>query len=110
MALDDTALGGVEIPKGSFLLVSFASANRDEQRFPEPDRFDITRRPPRILSFGHGTHVCLGQQVARLEGRVMLEELLRAIPDYVVEEAHVVRARSDFVAGYLEMPISFDPR
>ena len=106
----DVSLHGEKLREGHGVLFLYRSANRDPREFPDPDRFDVDRRPPRILSFGHGTHVCLGQWVARLEGRVMLEELLREIPDYQVDEEAVVPARSDFVAGYLEMPITFEPR
>ena len=77
VALDDTALGGVEIPKGSFLLVSFASANRDEQRFPEPDRFDPTRKNAREqIAFGHGVHACVGAPLARRELQIAFRDLL----------------------------------
>jgi cytochrome P450 len=89
-------------------MLLYRSANRDEGEFDEPDRFDIHRGAPRILSFGHGTHVCLGQHAARLEARVMYEELLARVPVYEIDESEVVPARSEFVAGYLEMPITFD--
>ena len=106
----DVSLHGQRLREGQGVLFLYRSANRDVREFADPDRFDINRRSPRTLSFGHGTHACLGQQVARLEGRVMLEELLREIPSYKVDEAAVVPARSDFVAGYLTMPITFAPR
>jgi cytochrome P450 len=106
----DLVLRGRLLRAGQGVMLLYRSANRDEREFPDPDRFDIGRRPPRILSFGHGTHVCLGQHVARLEARVMYEELLRRVPDYAVLESEVVPARSEFVAGYLAMPIAFPPR
>ena len=106
----DLVLRDRTLRAGQGVMLLYRSANRDEREFPEPDRFDIHRRAPRILSFGHGTHVCLGQHVARLEALIMYEELLREIPDYEVIEAEVVPARSEFVAGYLEMPIRFRPR
>ena len=106
----DVVVGGHRLRAGQGVMLLYRSANRDEREFREPDRFDIHRRAPRILSFGHGTHVCLGQHVARLEARIMYEELLEAIPDYEVVEEEVVPARSEFVAGYLEMPIAFEPR
>jgi cytochrome P450 len=106
----DLVLRGQTLRAGQGVVLLYRSANRDEREFPEPDRFDIHRHPPRTLSFGHGTHVCLGQHVARLEARIMYEELLRAVPDYEVAEGEVVAARSDFVAGYLAMPITFAAR
>ena len=106
-AMRDVELRGQQIRAGQGVLLLYRSANRDEREFDEPDRFDIHRRPPRILSFGHGTHVCLGQHAARLEARVMYEELLAAVPEYVVVEQEVVRARSEFVDGYLRVPIVF---
>jgi hypothetical protein len=103
-------LHGKRLSPGQGVMLLYRSANRDEREFADPDRFDIHRRPPRTLSFGHGTHVCLGQHVARLEARIMLEELLAAVPDYAIDESQVVPARSEFVAGYLSVPIEFTPR
>ena len=105
----DHELRGRELRAGQSVLFLYRCANRDEREFDRPDRFDVQRRPPRILAFGHGTHVCLGQQVARLEGRVILEELLAAFPDYAVDEQEVVPEQSEFVAGYVSVPIHFEP-
>jgi cytochrome P450 len=105
----DVEFGGRQLREGQKVLLLFRSANRDDREFMAPDTFDIDRCPPRILSFGHGTHVCLGQHAARLEARIMYEELLARVPDYHVNEAEVVPARSEFVAGYLSVPITFDP-
>jgi len=106
----DIELRGEKLRAGQGVLLLYRSANRDEREFVEPDRFDIARGPSRILSFGHGTHVCLGQHAARLEARIMYEELLAAVPEYEVPEETVVRAHSEFVDGYLAMPIVFEPR
>jgi cytochrome P450 len=106
----DFDLHGHRLSEGQGVLLLYRSANRDEREFEEPDRFDVARRPRRILSFGHGTHVCLGMHAARLEGRILLEELLGAIPEYEVIEKEVVPARSDLVAGYTAMPIRFEAR
>jgi len=106
----DVTLRGKTLREGQGVIFLYRAANRDEREFDEPDRFDIHRGAPRILSFGHGTHVCLGQHVAKLEARLMFEELLASVPDYEVVEPEVVPARSEFVAGYLEMPITFEPR
>ena len=75
--------------------------------YPEPDRFDIHRHSPRILTFGHGVHRCLGAHFAEMEGKVLLEEVLRRIPDYAVDEANAVRERTEFIRGYKRLPIQF---
>ncbi len=106
----DLELRGEKLRAGQGVLLLYRSANRDEREFDEPDRFDIHRGAPRILSFGHGTHICLGQNAARLEAKIMYEALLAAVPEYEILEDEIVRARSEFVAGYHEMPIVFEPR
>jgi cytochrome P450 len=72
-------LGGVKLPAGAWLLVLLGSANRDEERFPAADRFDIDRPGPHNLPFGHGVHFCLGALLARMEARLALEALLPRI-------------------------------
>ena len=86
-----------------FLLLQ--SANRDEREFPDPDRFDPARRPARQLGFGHGAHHCVGIHLARLEGRVLLEEFLGRIRDYAVDLGGVERAASEFQIGYTRLPV-----
>ena len=103
----DFEMHGKTLRAGSGLLFLWGSANRDEREFADPDAFDLHRRAPRILSFGHGQHMCLGSHVARLEGRVLLEEVLRVMPDYEVDEASAVRLRSEFFRGYAALPIRF---
>ena len=76
----DVELHGEKLRAGEVVLFLYASANRDPREFSDPDVFDIARRPPRILSFGHGTHACLGIHTAKAEGRIALEELLRRDP------------------------------
>jgi cytochrome P450 len=103
----DFELHGQRLRAGSGLLFLWASANRDEREFPEPDRFDVQRRAPRILSFGTGAHMCLGAHVARLEGRILLEEVLARMPEYAVDEGNLVRLRSEFFRGFAKLPISW---
>ena len=77
LATKDTEIGGVTVPAGSTVMVMLAAANRDETRYPDPDRFDIFRNDPKPhISFGHGPHVCLGLHLARIEMRVALNLLL----------------------------------
>ena len=72
----DTELGGVQLPRGSMVMLILASANRDPARFADPDRFDAARNSHAGLAFGYGSHYCLGAMLARLEARCMLEELI----------------------------------
>ena len=76
----DTRLGSVDIPAGSTVMPMLGSANRDEQRWSDPDRFDVFRPPKPHIGFGHGTHVCLGMHLARLEMRVALDLLFDRLP------------------------------
>lgn len=78
----DVELGGVRIPRGSFVHVYTMACNRDPERWPDPDRFDITRKPIGSLAFGYGPHMCLGLHLARLEAEVALTKFLHAFPDY----------------------------
>jgi len=87
----------------------YTAANRDEREFPDPDRFDIHRKAPRILSFGQGIHLCLGMQVAKLEGKLCLEALLKRMPEYEVDLEAADWFRTDFVQGYAALPITFQP-
>ena len=101
----ETSLHGETLREGSGLMFLWGSANRDEREFENPDVFDIRRRAPRILSFGHGQHSCLGAHVARLEGRVLLEEVLRRMPDYEIDEPGIERLHSEFFRGFAKLPV-----
>jgi len=79
-ALEDIAVGGVVIPRGAAILASYAAAGRDPRRYPDADRFDLTRAPNRHLSLGHGLHFCLGAPLARLESELALRELYGRFP------------------------------
>ena len=105
----DHELRGQALKKGQGVMFLYRSANRDANEFEDPDRFDIHRKAPWILSFGHGTHVCLGQHAAKLEAKVLYEELLSVVPEYDLDESEVVPERSEFVAGYVSVPIRFRP-
>lgn len=80
-ALEDTELSGVPIAAGTIVHLMIAGANRDPAQFPEPDRFDVGRRPNRHLSFGLGIHICAGNSLARMEGRLAFGRMLRRFPD-----------------------------
>jgi cytochrome P450 len=104
---EDVEMHGQTMKKDSGILFLYSSANRDDREFDDPDVFDIERKPPRILSFGAGTHACLGLFVAKMEGRVCLEETLRRIPEYEVDVERVERLRTEFVQGFASLPITF---
>ncbi len=79
VATHDVEISGVTIPKGNQVVLMYASANRDEAHFDDPERFDVTREPNNHIAFGFGTHFCLGAALARLEIRVFFEELVRRV-------------------------------
>ena len=103
----DVTLHGVTMRRGRPVMFLYPSANRDPREFERPDVFDIDRRPPRILSFGHGIHACIGRHFANLEGRICLEKLLRHAPDYEVLESRLRRIRTEFVQGWESMPVRY---
>lgn len=100
---NDVEYQGQVVPAGSALLLMAGSANRDERKFDDPDRFDIHRNANH-LSFGRGTHFCLGASLARLEGRVALEEILKRWPDWTIDLGNAVRAPTATVRGWESMP------
>jgi cholest-4-en-3-one 26-monooxygenase len=105
-AMKDTEIRGQKIKEGDKVVMYYSSANRDEDVFPSGDTFDVGRTPNEHLAFGTGQHFCLGANLARLEIRVMFEELLRRLPD--IELAGPVRRlRSNFINGYKEIPVRF---
>jgi cytochrome P450 len=95
---------GRVVPEGSFMLLLNGSANRDERRFADPDRFDIHRQGGH-LSFGQGLHFCLGSALARMEARVALEEVLERWPDWEVDYANAERAHTASVRGWARLPV-----
>lgn len=98
-------LHDVTIPAGSKVLLLTGSAGRDERHFADPDRFDIHRTIDHHLSFGYGVHFCLGAALARLEGRVALEEVLRRFPEWTVDKGNAVALHTSTVRGYSELPV-----
>ncbi|MEV0663469.1 cytochrome P450 [Actinomadura luteofluorescens] len=105
-ATRDTGLGGKAIRAGDKVVLWFASANRDEAVFADPHRFDITRTPNDHITFGKGSpHFCLGAALARLEMRIMFEELLPRLAD-IRPAGEIRRIRSNFVNGIKQMPVT----
>jgi cytochrome P450 len=100
-------VGGMDIPADQFVLISLLAANRDERRFADPDRLDITRPPSAHLAFGHGVHHCLGAPLARLEGQIAIGALLRRFPGLTLAaEPEDLRWReSILIRGLHELPV-----
>jgi cytochrome P450 len=101
----DVELHGEKLREGDKAVLLVGSANRDERAFPDPDRYDVERNTSRSLSFGQGTHFCLGAALARLEGRVALEELWERFPGWRVEPEGRVRVHSVNVRGFAALPM-----
>jgi cytochrome P450 len=108
-ATRDVKLHGVKIRAGDKVVMWFASGNRDEDVFPDPYAFDVTRYPRNHLTFGKGPHGCLGGQLARMEIRVMFEELLPRLASIEVA-GDVRRIRSNFVNGIKSFPVRVNTR
>jgi cytochrome P450 family 142 subfamily A polypeptide 1 len=108
----DIEVDGQTIREGDRILLLYPSANRDESVFPDPYRFDIHRTPNDHVAFGaYGRHHCLGAPLARLELRILFEELLTRIPDMqLADEAPLPRRRGNFVLGLNSLPVTFTPR
>jgi cytochrome P450 len=107
VALRPASAHGVTIPVNARVALVTGAACRDPREFADPDVFDITRRPERQIYFGHGHHVCIGKSLARLETRVVLEEVRDRFPNYVVDEAGLTRTYQAHVRGFKTAPISF---
>jgi cytochrome P450 len=101
----DAEYHGTTVPAGSAMLLLIGSANRDERRWTDPDRFDVRRDEGAHLTFGFGMHFCLGAALARLEGRVALDEVLTRFPDWEVDHDHIEMASTSTVRGWKSMPV-----
>lgn len=97
---------GVEIPGGVPVLLVTGAATRDERRFEEPDRFDITRSGQLQVAFGHGVHSCLGAALARLEARIVLDALMDRYERLVVDPESLTRVRMSNVAGFSSVAVT----
>lgn len=110
LAARDCELGGVEIPAGTNVSVSVAAANRDPERYPDPDRFDPTRKHIAHLTFGGGPHLCLGMHLARMEAAVALDALLDRLPDLRLDTgAPAPRIVGMAFRSPAALPVEFSP-
>jgi cytochrome P450/ferredoxin-NADP reductase len=103
-AVDDSEIAGVKIPQGKRVLVMFASANRDERKFTDPDRFDITRDVHDHLGFGTGIHMCMGMHLARLEMVSLIQSLSRRVKRITLDGEPVV-AMNNVIRAYASLPV-----
>ncbi len=102
---EDVELYGRTVPAGSAMMFIASAANRDERHYAEPDRFDIHRTIDKHLTFGNGIHFCLGAALARLEGRVALDEVLNRFPEWDVDLEHAKLAPTSTVRGWETLPV-----
>ena len=107
----DHEMYGQTMTAGDSVLLVIGAANHDEREYgPTAEEFDIFRRPERHLAFGYGAHFCLGAALARMEGKIAVEEIFRRIPDYEVDHDAKVRFHSSNVTGWRSLPITFPAR
>jgi hypothetical protein len=106
---EDITLRGKLLKKGDRVGLCAISANRDADKFRNPEEFDVRRGSRDHMAFGYGVHACLGASLARLETRVVFEELLRLMPDYHIEETGLRRAHNPNVRGFTHVPVHFTP-
>jgi cytochrome P450 len=96
---------GETVPEGSIMMLLNGSANRDERHFDDADRFDIRRANGPHLSFGYGLHYCLGAALARLEGRVALDEIVKRWPEWDIDYDRAHKAHTASVRGWASLPL-----
>ena len=102
---EDVELHGQTVPAGSSILLLNGSGNRDDRKFENGDSFDIHRQIDHHLSFGYGIHFCLGAHLARLEARVVLDEIVKRFPSWEVDLDNAVQARTSTVRGWEKLPV-----
>jgi cytochrome P450 len=101
----DVEVHGVSIPTDSKVLLLTGSAGRDERAFADPDRFDVRRQSDHHVSFGYGIHFCVGAALARMEGRIALEEVFGRYPEWEVDKDRAKRLHTSTVRGWAEVPV-----
>jgi cytochrome P450 len=104
-SIADVEFSGTTIPAESAVVCCMGAANRDDRRFPDGDIFDVHRKPAGILTFSFGIHFCLGAALARLQGRVALQEVLKRFPEWTVDEAGASLNPSSTTRGYDALPV-----
>jgi cytochrome P450 len=103
----DVELGGLVLPAGTEVIAWIGSANRDEAKFAEADKFVIDRSPNPHIAFGNGPHFCLGAPLARLEGRIAMQALIDRFPQLKLkQDAKLATAHSPIVSGLKSLPVT----
>jgi cytochrome P450 len=105
LVVRDSEFYGETVPEGAVLVLLTGSANRDERKYPDPDHFDIHRNIDHHITFGYGIHYCFGAALARIEGRIALEELLARFPTWEVDIEGAEMIHTSTVRGYHRLPI-----
>lgn len=108
--MNDIEIGGHTMKAGQRVGLLLISANRDERKWPDPDKYDVTRKTTGHMGFGFGIHSCVGAALARLEGKVAFEEILKALPDFEIDASRLERMHSPNVRGFTHVPMTFTPR
>jgi pimeloyl-[acyl-carrier protein] synthase len=106
---EPVTIGSKTIPANQMVFLSLAGANRDPAQFPDPDRFDITRDASKHIAFAYGIHYCVGAPLARLEGQIAINTMLRRLPDLKLDTAGIRREPSLLLRGLTALPITFRP-
>jgi len=108
LAPEDLEMGGKKIPKRQAVIAVMGAANRDPERFPDPNKLDLTRRDNRHVAFGWAAHFCFGAPLARIEGQIAFETLLRRMPDLALEGGRTLEWRHNLgLRGLTELPVTF---
>ena len=107
LAPQDVDLGGKTIRKGQAVMAVMAAANRDPERFPDRDRFDVARTDNRHLAFGYAAHFCFGAALARVEGTEVFEALVRRLPDLELQPGPLVWRNNLGLRGMVALPVKF---
>jgi cytochrome P450 len=110
LAPEDVEMGGKHIRKRQAVIAVMGAANRDPERFPEPDRLDIDRKDNRHVAFGWAAHFCFGAHLARLEGQIAFATVLRRLPNLALDTATPLRWRDNLgLRGLTALPVLFEP-
>jgi cytochrome P450 len=107
LAPDDLELGGKQIKKRDAVMAVMAAANRDPERFPDPNRLDLTRKDNRHVAFGWAAHFCFGAPLARIEGQIAFPTLLRRLPNLALEPGPLVWRQNLGLRGLTALPVTF---